>query len=150
MMDLGAHPMYLLNWFLGKPLNIQSVFTSITDKPVEDNAVSLIEFENGAIGVSETGFVSRCDRYTFDISGTDGAARVTNDTVEYSSAADTERKWITADVPDYHIPSPIDYWIDSIVNDTDNVLFGIDEAVELTKMMTAAYKSSTGGVRADV
>ena len=152
MMDLGAHPMYLLNWFLGKPLNIQSVFTSITDKPVEDNAVSVIEFENGAIGVSETGFVSRCDRYEFDISGTEGAARVTNDTVEYCNLADTDRKWITPEVPQYHIPAPVNAWIDSIVNgaDFDSSYFGIDGAVELTKMMTAAYTSSTGGVKANV
>lgn len=152
MMDLGAHPMYLLNWFLGNPLNVQSVFTSITDKPVEDNAVSVIEFENGAIGVSETGFVSRCDRYEFDISGTEGAARVTNDTVEYCNLADTDRKWITPEVPQYHIPSPVDAWIDSIVNgaDFDSSYFGIDGAVELTKMMTAAYTSSTDGVKANV
>ncbi|MCR5484410.1 MAG: Gfo/Idh/MocA family oxidoreductase [Clostridiales bacterium] len=150
MMDLGAHSMYLLNWFLGKPLNIQSVFTNITDRPVEDNAVCLIEFQNGAIGVSETGFVSRCDRYEFDISGTEGAARVTDGTVEYCSISDTDRKWVTAELPHYYVPSPINYWIDSIVNDSDNTLFGIDEAVELTKMMTAAYKSFRGGIKADV
>ena len=153
MMDLGAHPMYILNWFLGKPLRIQSVFTNITDRPVEDNAVSIIEFENGAIGVSETGFVSRCDRYQFDISGTDGAARATDGTVEYSSQAVTDGKWITAEVPHYYLPSPVDYWIGSIVNDVydgDDSYLGINAAVELTKMMTAAYTSSTGGVRADV
>ena len=151
MMDLGAHPMYILNWFLGKPLNIQSVFTNITDRPVEDNAVSVIEFENGAIGVSETGFVSRCDRYQFDISGTDGAARVTDGTVEYSSKTDTDGKWITAEVPQYHYPSTVDSWIDSIVhNSCDDSRLGIDAAVELTRMMTAAYTSYTGGVKADV
>ena len=152
MMDLGAHPMYILNWFLGKPLRIQSAFTSVTDKPVEDNAVCVIEFENGAIGVSETGFVSRCDRYELDISGTEGAARVTDGTVEYSSIADTDRKWVTPEVPRYHLPSTVDAWIDSIVNDVfgDDSRLGIDAAVELTKMMTAAYQSSTKGVRADV
>ena len=151
MMDLGAHPMYLLNWFLGKPLRVQSAFTNITDRPVEDNAVSVIEFENGAIGVSETGFVSRCDRYEFDISGTEGAARVTDSTVEYCNLSDTDRRWIMPEVPKLYIPSPVNSWIDSIENDReDSNYFGIDAAVELTKMMTAAYASSTGGVRADV
>lgn len=70
MIDLGAHPMYLLNWLLGEPKSVQSIFTDITGHGVEDNAVSIIEFEQGAIGVSETGFVSNYNPATLEISGT--------------------------------------------------------------------------------
>jgi len=59
MIDLGAHPMYLLCEVYGKlPVKVQSAFTEVTGKGVEDNAVSLLTFEGGAIGVSETGFLS--------------------------------------------------------------------------------------------
>ena len=76
MIDLGAHPMYTLYWLLGAPKTITSTFTAVTNRGVEDNAVSVIEFENGAIGVSETGFVSECNPYTLEISGTDGSLMI--------------------------------------------------------------------------
>ena len=34
------------------------------------------------------------------------------------------------------------YWISSILNNTENTLYGIDEAVALTEFMEAAYRSS--------
>lgn len=150
MIDLGAHPMYLLNWLLGKPLSVRSLFTNVTPRPVEDNAVCLVEFEGGAIGVSETGFVSRCDRFTLDISGTDGAVCIVGDTVDYCSVIETNKKWISADVEDYKMMSPLSYWIDSIKNNTKNELFGIDEAVVLTQMMDAAYRSYESGAAAEI
>ena len=59
MIDLGSHPMYTLYWLLGEPKSITSTFTQVTNRGVEDNAVSVIEFADGKIGVSETGFVTR-------------------------------------------------------------------------------------------
>ncbi|MDE7186168.1 MAG: hypothetical protein K2O13_01475, partial [Lachnospiraceae bacterium] len=35
----------------------------------------------------------------------------------------------------------MDYWIDSIRNDTENTMYGIDEAVRLTEMVVAGYVS---------
>ena len=58
MMDLGAHGMYLLNWLMGEPVKCASVFTNTLCDSVEDNCVTTFSYENGAIGVSETGFVT--------------------------------------------------------------------------------------------
>ncbi len=145
MVDLGAHPMYLIAWFLGKPISVQSLFSNVTDRAVEDNAVCLVKFENGAIGVSETGFVSRCDRFTVDISGTDGAVSVANDDVWYSSVSDTDSKWVKAEYNQKNLPSALQYWTDSIKNNTVNTLYAIDDAITLTSMMEAAYKSHESG-----
>ncbi|MCL2509091.1 MAG: Gfo/Idh/MocA family oxidoreductase [Oscillospiraceae bacterium] len=142
MIDLGAHPMYLLEYFLGKPVSVQSLFVNASDRPVEDNAVCLLEFADGVIGVSETGFVSRCDPYSVEISGTEGAVRILGGHVTYATAADTERKFVDAPVREYNVPKPLDYWTDSIKNDTENVLFNIDEAVSLTELMEAAYDAA--------
>ena len=150
MMDLGAHPMYVLNWMLGTPLSVRSLFTNVTPRPVEDNAVCLIEFEGGKIGVSETGFVSRCDRYTLDVSGTDGAVSVVGDRVEYCSVSETAKKWVKADIEDYQMPSPLKYWLESVKNNTKNELFNIDEGVVLTQMMDAAYRSYESGAAAEI
>ena len=42
MIDLGAHGMYLSRWLLGEPVRITSMFNNYIDKPVEDNAVSVM------------------------------------------------------------------------------------------------------------
>jgi predicted dehydrogenase len=146
MIDLGAHPMYLLNWLLGDPKSIQSTFTNITGHEVEDNAVSVIEFEQGAIGVSETGFVSNYNPQTLEISGTEGALFI-RDGVRYVNKA-TDGKWVTPELP-AALASPIVQWANGSGN-TEGVTFNIDDAIMLTKMMEAAYKSYHSGKKENV
>ncbi len=147
MIDLGAHPMYLLNWLLGEPKTIQSVFTNITGHEVEDNAVSVIEFEQGAIGVSETGFVSNYNPATLEISGTKGALFI-RDGVKYA-LDETGGDWITMDELPKELPSPLIQWVNGCIASKD-VTFGIEDAVVLTRMMEAAYKSYQSGKREQV
>ncbi|MBQ8743340.1 MAG: Gfo/Idh/MocA family oxidoreductase [Clostridia bacterium] len=144
MIDLGAHPMYLICWFLGAPKFVSSTFTSVTARPVEDNAVSVLQYENGAIAVSETGFVSVADPYSIEFSGTKGYLRISGGSLAYS-CPETENKTVTLSEFQTYAPLPLDYWIDSIVNGTQNQKYTIDEAVELTKIMEAAYRSSESG-----
>jgi predicted dehydrogenase len=143
MIDSGAHPIYLINWFLGMPKYVSSVFTSITDHPVEDNAVSLLQYKSGAISVAETGSVSVADPYTIVISGTKGYLRISGGKLSYS-CPETENKKVTIREFTTSCPEPLDYWIDSIVKKTANEKFGIDDAVSLTEIMVAAYKSAQG------
>jgi predicted dehydrogenase len=142
MIDLGAHPMYLLNWLLGEPKTIQSVFTDITGHEVEDNAVSVIEFEQGAIGVSETGFVSNYTPATLEISGTKGTLMV-RDGVTYATE-ETGGKWITPDQLPEALPSPLIQWVQG-QKAAEDVTFGIEDAIMLTRMMEAAYNSYQSG-----
>ncbi len=145
MMDLGAHPMYLLDWFMGEPVSISSTFTSVTGKPVEDNAVCTIEFKNGAIGVSETSFVSSNYPYMIELSGTKGGAMIVGETVSYCCEK-TDNKWVTIDNIPENMPRPIHLWIDAVVNDTE-APFTTRDAVNLTKLMEGAYISSDKGIK---
>ncbi|MBP1753983.1 MAG: hypothetical protein H6Q59_381 [Firmicutes bacterium] len=147
MIDLGAHPMYLLNWLLGEPKTIQSVFTNITGHEVEDNAVSVIEFEQGAIGVSETGFVSNYTPATLEVSGTKGTLLI-RDGVMYATQ-ETEGKWISCDQLPQALPSPLVQWAKGEPA-SDDVTFGIEEAIVLTRMMEAAYRSYHNGQKEEV
>ncbi len=145
MIDLGAHPMYLLEWLLGKPLFVQSLFTNVTGRAVEDNAVSLIEFENGATGVSETGFVSECNPYTIEISGTKGYFAIQNSRVMLADPS-TAGRLTTPEVLPEAKKLPIDLWLDWCLDKTDapeGIL--IDDAVALTAVMHAAYKANKNG-----
>lgn len=146
MMDLGAHGMYLARWLLGKPRRIVSVFSNITERAVEDNAVSVIEFENGAIGINETSFVAYPDSYSLELDGTEGGVRMLSpkDGVEVRSDHLDKNEWHKVEeLPDRSI-SPIDQWISGCLNGTE-IEFGIEEAVQLTELMDAAYCSHTSG-----
>ena len=139
MMDLGAHPMYTLHWLMGEPKSVVSMFTTVTGKPVEDNAVSVLEFENGALGVSETGFVSTGLPYVLELSGTKGSLMVHNDLLEYSSE-ETEGKLVKLETLPEPDPMPIDAWI-AALGGKGTAPNGIDEAVALTRLMVGAYES---------
>lgn len=150
MIDLGAHPMYTLPWLLGRPLAVQSLFTTLTGKPVEDNAACLLRFEGGAIGVSETGFVAGFDPYTLDVSGTQGCLQV-RDGLRWASEK-TGGKWVqVADLPAAR-PSPLRLWTAAIqAGDHQSAAlddFGLAPATELTRLMDAAYRASQSGQEA--
>ncbi|MBQ6824431.1 MAG: Gfo/Idh/MocA family oxidoreductase, partial [Clostridia bacterium] len=87
MIDLGAHGMYLADWILGMPVAAKSTFT-IADQNeknvdhLEDNAVTVLEYANGAIAINETGFVSSGYPITVEICGELGWVRGTDKKVE--------------------------------------------------------------------
>lgn len=145
MIDLGAHPMYLLPWILGQPQSVVSTFTKVTGHEVEDNAVSVITFGNGAIGVSETGFVSQDDPFTLELCGTLGSLCIRGSQVSYS-CSETKNQWVTVDTLPEALPSPQQQWVDAVTRDIP-VVCGIDDAVALTVLMEGAYKAYRSGSR---
>ncbi len=138
MIDLGAHPMYLLCEILGEPIRVQSGFTHVTGKAVEDNAVSLLTFEGGAIGVSETGFVSQNYPLTFELGGTDGALLMRDDEVTWC-CPETGNRWVRVETLPERRPSPLTQWALAEKPEDIPAEFDIDAAVRLTKVMVMAY-----------
>lgn len=141
MIDLGAHPMYMLcEIFDAEPVKVQSSFTEMTGRGVEDNAVSMLTFADGSIGVSETSFISKGYPLTLEIGGTDGTVMF-HDGEVHICCADTDYKWQTVtDLPE-RLPSPLAQWALATSNDELPAGFGIDAAVRLTHVMTLAYKN---------
>ncbi|MDR2657631.1 MAG: Gfo/Idh/MocA family oxidoreductase [Oscillospiraceae bacterium] len=148
MMDLGAHPMYLLRWYLGKPTRIQSMFNTLTKRSVDDNAVSTIEFENGAIGVSETSLVSPMSPYLVEAYGTEGVGIIQDQTLKIRSKKydDEGKEFHEQSLPEA-LPSPLDQFVAS-VKDGKPVLFGLEEARQLTELMQYAYQAHREGRQA--
>lgn len=137
MMDLGAHSMYILNWLLGEPQKASSAFTNVRVKTVEDNAVTVLTYKNGAIGVSETGFVAPNNPFELEIVGDKGtilAGGFLN-----KLCYNVGDGWIFPNTP-RDKERPIDLWVSSIIEDTPTP-YGIDDAVALSKTMEMAYKN---------
>ena len=142
MIDLGAHGMYLAHWILGEPITAKSAFTLCNQNPgaaaknvdgVEDNAVTIMTFEGGAIAVNETGFVSCCSPVIFEVHGDKGYVYMEKDRVIKCTQA-TAGKQVEVELPEA-LPLPIEQFV------TGNVLegCGMDEAKALTRMMEMAY-----------
>ena len=142
MMDLGAHGMYIARWLAGSPKRVVSLFSNMTSREVEDNAISMIEFESGLIAVNETSFVAYPDSYSLEIDGMDGGLRMLSprEGVQVRSDKFNERGWQTQGNLPSRTPSPIDQWVTACHGGAD-AEFGIEDAVQLTELMEAAYVS---------
>jgi 1,5-anhydro-D-fructose reductase (1,5-anhydro-D-mannitol-forming) len=150
MIDLGAHPMYLSRWLLGKPRNISSVFNSYTDKSVEDNAVSVIEYENNAIAIVETGFVSPGSPFVMELYGTEGSLFIggPDQTIKINSKkfAPESDGFVTPEELPAALPSAMLQWVNAIRSGGE-IHFGLEEGIQLTELMEGAYKSYRSGCR---
>lgn len=142
MIDLGAHGMYMIHSILGEPIAAHSAFTrfcnseSVAEKNhdgVEDNAVTTLIYENGAIAVNETGFVTDKGSMIFEIHGERGYAVMERERVKKSSV-DTAGEIVDVEVlPDDELP------ILQFLRGKTPAGCGTDVARALTRIMTMAY-----------
>ena len=139
MIDLGAHPMYLIRWLMGKPATAKSAFTDVTGHGVEDNAVTIFTFANGAIAVSETGFLSPTSPFQMEVCGTKGSINVVDSQVQLrlKQTAPAQGTINVTKLP-AALPTPIEQFLDA-VEGKGSVQYGLQEGLELTEMMEMAY-----------
>ena len=135
MMDLGAHGMYILDWLMGVPEKAASAFTHVCVDSVEDNAVTVFTFQNGAIGVSETGFVAEHDPFSLELVGDKGTILLGGflDKACYNVG----EGWVFPALPKAD-PEPIKAWVDALASGAEPP-YGVDDAVRLSDLMEMAY-----------
>ncbi len=143
MMDLGCHGMYLLSAICGKPKRINSIFTSPLRGGVDENAVTVIEFENGCIGISETGFDASDSPFMLEVYGTGGCIQ-SNDwsiSIKNSETKEISDKPIAPKTQTSE-ESPINKFIAACINGTGTPNgLGLEEAIALTELLENAYIS---------
>lgn len=150
MLDLGCHGMYLTAWLLGMPQEVSSIFTKVTGQPVDDNCITTMGYENGAIASNETSFVAHAAPTTLVISGTNGTLYCGGPEGNVYLREKGDDSWTTiTDLPDPE-PCGVHQWLDSISSgDSSSIQDGLTEALQLTAMMEAAYESwETGKIAA--
>ena len=141
MMDLGCHPNYQAAYLLGKPVRISAMFNTLcAPGSVEDNAVSVVEFENKAIAVLETGFVTPWSTNSLELLGTDGALIVQDDVVRVRSTHLPMQGWFTPDKLPDALPAAMRQFVDGALYGKE-IIFGMDDAIALTQLMENAYIS---------
>jgi predicted dehydrogenase len=141
--DLGCHPVYLTQLFLGAlPATVSATYASFTKRRVEDQAVVSLGYPSGAIGVVETGFLSR-DPFTIEMHGTRAslAYESTANLLQVRSAgADT---WESLSVPQDDA-NAFSQWV-SHIRDGTRAEDNLTRAVELTRLVSTANSAAATG-----
>jgi len=144
MVDLGCHPMYLARLFLGgMPESLTASYGYVTGRAVDDNAVVVLRYPHGAVGVVEAGFVNQHSPFSIEIHGTQGSllyGTPDDALLVRAPAYDEGRSWVRLDLPE-PLPSAFEQWVDHIENGTkatENIELGLD----LTRLMEAANRSA--------
>jgi predicted dehydrogenase len=142
LLDLGCHPMYVARLLLGRmPDTVSARFGALTGRAVEDNAVAVLGYEDGTLGVVEAGFVTPRSPYTVEMHGTAGS--LCYGTPEPRLLLDTGDGWRDVPLPDRQ-PRPFARFVDH-VRDGTRPAGNTALAVDLTRLMTAAYDSHRSG-----
>jgi predicted dehydrogenase len=139
--DLGCHPVYLTQLFLGAdPETVSATYRSVAGLGLEDNSVVTVGYADQKIGVIEAGFASR-NPFTIEIFGTAGSLTYTDaGNVLRVAGSGSDRQ---LPVPE-HAKDPFGQWVDHITDGTradDNLA----RAVELTRLVAAANEAAEQG-----
>jgi len=141
--DLGCHPAYLIQLFLGaEPDAVSATYRRVTGHAVEDHAVVTVGYPNEAIGVIEAGFVSESP-FTIEVHGTEGSLLFDDHTGVLAGFGPAFGG--TATVPvGTDGPTPFEQWLSHIADGTradDNLA----RAVALTRLVVAANDAARTG-----
>ena len=139
--DLGCHPVYLVQRFLGPtPQTVGATYGSRGGRVVEDNAVVTLGYVGGALGVVEASFVAQ-SAFVVELGGTEGALRYVEGGGLWLTTGGNS--WVERPVPPDG-DAPFDQWVRHITDGTradDNLA----RAVELTRLVTAANAAAAAG-----
>ncbi|MDR0495844.1 MAG: Gfo/Idh/MocA family oxidoreductase [Treponema sp.] len=142
MMDLGAHPAYVLSFLLGEPKRIAGMCTRPFGTAADENATALAEFKDGIIGTMETAFVTHGVPDTLEVYGTEGSVLVYGDEIRLTAKSGLA----VPEKLDAGRPSPIMQFVDACINRTGTPEYlGLEDAVLMTKIIEAVYKSDNCG-----
>lgn len=142
LIDLGAHPLYLLAEFLGgMPAAGQGILADVTDRGVDDHAVAVFRWPSGAIGVAETGFVSLGPFTEIEVNGTDGNIHL-SPTDGLLRIRRRGESWNVVEIP-ADAPVPFAQWISAIAG-SDPDPGNLTAALTLSAMVEMASATPRG------
>ena len=148
MMDLGAHPVYILSFLFGAPKRVSGMTTRPFGTSSDENAIGLAEFKDGILATMETAFITFGVPDLLEVYGTEGSVfmqggdvRVTTKALDGLLLNDARPKKL----PEGR-PSPLLQFVDACINRSSSPEYlGLDDAVLMTRITEAIYKSDKSG-----
>ena len=147
LFDLGCHRVDVIRWLMGEPKKATALMNNFTGNyPIDDNSVSLVEFENGAIGVIDVTWIHRSGPNMLELYGTEGSLVIGHGDIHLESRklSDAEQAAYLANPPE-DLPSAMQHWINAILRD-EPMHITIQDGRNLTELMQAFYMSAEHGL----
>jgi len=145
LIDLGAHPIYLVNRLAGPASGLYARLSRSIRAEVDDNSVVLLDYESGALGIIEAGFVSR-NAFQLELHGTEGVLLIEKGSVRIKSRHLRGNEWaVPKELPE-PLPSPMAQWVNQILRG-DQPSITREDMRRLTLINQAAMRSQLEGCR---
>jgi scyllo-inositol 2-dehydrogenase (NAD+) len=146
LIDLGAHPIYLTNRLGGKVKAVTGKLNEFYKLGVDDNAVVMVEYESGAMGMIETGFLSFGSPQQLELYGTEGTLMIEGQNVRIKSKHLNTDEWVTPEKLPEPIHSAMEQWAEAIQNGKKTSITK-EDVLNLTAINEAAAASNKEGRR---
>jgi scyllo-inositol 2-dehydrogenase (NAD+) len=146
LIDLGAHPIYLTNRLGGKVKAVTGKLNELYKLGVDDNAVVMVEYESGAMGMIETGFLSFGSPQQLELYGTEGTLMIEGQNVRIKSKHLNTDEWVTPEKLPQPILSAMEQWAEAIQNGKKPSITK-EDVINLTAINEAAAASNKEGRR---
>ena len=153
MLDMGIHAIDLCLWLFGPIISVSAKANTLIKKiAVDDNALLMLEFKNGAMGYIEVGWTSKPGFSGLEIYGTEGSLicdylkglqRVIGK-VNPSGKTIPDWKLLEKNPTQGGWAKEIDYWID-VVEGKQKLTMDARAGRDALEVALAAYKSSASG-----
>ncbi|NIA14094.1 MAG: Gfo/Idh/MocA family oxidoreductase [Nitrospiraceae bacterium] len=158
MLDMGIHAIDLCLWLFGPIVGVSAKAGALVKRiEVDDNAVMILEFKNGALGYIEVGWTSKPGFSGIEIYGTeaslicDYAKGLQRCGGKASAGRDSSREWkmIDRNPTNGGWSTEIGHWIDVVRGEERLTMTGKAGRAAL-QVALAAYKSSDTGKRVTI
>ena len=148
LIDLGAHPVYLTNRLGGPAKAVSARLQQQSGFDVDDNAAVIVEYESGALGIIETGFLSGGSPFQLELYGTEGTLLIEDSKIRIKSRQLNE-VWHTPEALPDQLPLPLEQWVNSIIGEKVPTITETD-VQGLTLINQAALQSHEQGRRVEI
>jgi predicted dehydrogenase len=155
LFDLGCHTVDVMRWLMGAPKSVSAKMNSFTGRypDVDDNAVAVVEFETGALGILDVAWVHSAGPNPIELYGTKGFAgirglngRPTLVSQEATYAGRSGELLVGA-LPQA-LPTPMQQWV-AAVKDGSAMTITVRDGRNLTELLEGIYRSAREGKSID-
>jgi len=144
LMDLGAHPVYVLGGLFGVPKRVTALMTELFGTGSDENTIALAEFEGGILGTMETAFVTQGVPDLLEVYGTKGAVFVRDGKVAKNTGMGL--RTVPARSLPAGKPGPLSQFIQACLDGVaEPEGLGLEDGILMTKITEAAYAADKSG-----
>ncbi len=151
LFDLGCHTVDVMRWLMGPPRSVVSKMNSFTGKypDVDDNAVAVVEFETGALGILDVAWVHAAGPNPIEMYGTKGFVGIRGvagrpvliaPDAEY---AGQHGQLVVENLPKA-LPTPMHQWV-AAIESGDEMTISFRDGRNLTELLEGIYRSAREG-----